>query len=101
MTLILGRQPADLELGYVVGDPWTDGLIYHVDGVPAPWPSAPVLEFVSAVPDIVAVLSESDSRADWSMTEAQVATLNSSSDKGVRIAVGGITWLVGLAVKYA
>jgi hypothetical protein len=104
--LALDYTPEEFTLGFVADDPWTKSLVYKVEGQPAAWPAAPVIEFEDAsAPDWVATLSVhegvDDAKATWSQTVEEVAVLTAAENKKVRFSVLGITWFAGKAIKRA
>jgi hypothetical protein len=109
--LTLDYAPEEFTLGFVSDDPWNKALIYKVDGVPAAWPAAPVIEFADAtVTDWVAVVSDyvddeavvhTNAKATWTKTAAEVNTLADAEDKKIRFVVSGVTWFAGRAIKRA
>lgn len=101
--LLLDNNPDPLVVGYVTLDGWTQSLDYYnaADAL-APWPAAPVLVFLATgLFSVTASLTNTSSRATWTLTPLQVAALHASDDKRVRLVVAGVTWFAGLAAQRA
>ena len=110
--LVLGNDPDELVVNYVVGDPFNVGLVCRdATGAAIAWPGVPVLEFPelpSDTPDVslewVATLSAyetvSDALATWDKLESEVDALGEDSTP-VRLAIGGVTIWKGVTLPNA
>lgn len=98
--LVLGRKAAGLIVEVISSAPWSIGLTLKRNGVPIPWPAAPVLSFTGI--SWTATLTDGGTRAEWTQTADEIDAVLAlgSRRRNVRLTVEGAVWWSGKVVSH-